>query len=317
MLNLKPLTIKNIKFQSAIIQGPLAGYSCAAFRELVWQYSSPAFCYTEMLPANKLCVENGLVNKFTYKSKKEGFLCYQLSGNKPSVLAQATNLAINLGADCIDLNAGCPKPKIRKKGHGTAILDNIENLYLCLEAMRKTTNKPLILKMRIDPTDITKSIDIIHAAHQAGADAIVVHGRSWQDDYSAKCQWEKVALLPKKKPLIINGDLDNIKSIQTALDISEANHIMISRGSMGQPNLINSILNNTALENSLSQSANWLLQHLSMLAQISSKQATFLKSRSIVRYYAKKLNYKDALIITDIIFKAKDLNEIFTSLAKQ
>jgi tRNA-dihydrouridine synthase len=315
MRKLKPIKLKNILFNSPIIQGPLAGYSCSAFRDLIWQYSSPAFCYTEMLPAQQLCNENGLINRFTHKSKYEGFLCYQLSGNNPSILAHATSLAINLGADCIDLNAGCPKKKIRKKGHGSAILEDVELLYKCLVAMRNITNKPIILKMRID-IDIFKSIDVVNAAHQANIDAIVVHGRSWKDDYNINCQWEKVALLPKHKPIIINGDLDNIESINRALEISSTHHIMISRASMGQPNLINSILNNTKIENNLYKSSHWLLQHLTKLEKISNKQLTFLQSRSIVRYYAKKLSNTEAKTLTDIVFKAKDLNEILTSLSK-
>lgn len=315
MHRLKSIKLAGFDFGSSIIQGPLAGYTCSAFRELIWQFSTPAFCYTEMLPARTICLEKGVVNKFTYKSKKEKFLCYQLSGNDPFYLAEAVGFVIKMGADCIDLNAGCPKPKIRKKGHGSALLAHAELLYSCLSAMRQVTKKPLLVKIRIDAdSDDCFNQDVFAAAVSAGVDAIVIHARNWRDDYAKKCCWQQVAKLPKTVPVILNGDLNTMANIEYALAITNCHHVMISRASMGQPNLINNLLSGQIINNDYQQAALWLLQHLNGLRAFNSDNCICLKARSISKYYAKRLSGNDGEKLTNIVFSTNNLHDILNKL---
>jgi len=314
---LQPITIKNINFKSGIIQGPLAGYTNSAFRRLIWSYSSPAFCYTEMLPSKQICLENGLINRYTHKHKSERYLCYQLSGNDPNCLYDAVCLVSSMGADLIDLNLGCPKPKIRKKGHGSALLAYPDLLYKCLLSMRQATKKPLIAKIRIDGKSNEKyNQDVISAIVSAQADAVVIHGRNWQDDYNQKCHWDQVGEITNNItiPVIINGDLIDKDNIAKALAITKTNHIMISRGTMGQPDLINNIMQKKPIIANNKQRIKWLIQHLTWLLEIENKHLVTLQARSISKYYLKHIDENLALSLKSFIMQSKNIDNIIQKL---
>ena len=108
-----------IKFTKKIVQAPLAGYSCAPFRKLAWQWGRPDFCCTEMLSAKHIYSGVPQKRRYSYKDPAEGPLCVQLGGNDSDALAFAAEKVSEWGADLIDLNCGCPMPKIRKKAHGS------------------------------------------------------------------------------------------------------------------------------------------------------------------------------------------------------
>lgn len=99
--------------QPILIQAPLAGVSAAPFRELIWQFGGAAYCVTEMISAKTLLAHAS--KRFLYKAPTEGLLCFQLSGNDPDELKQAAIIAVNAGANLIDLNCGCPSPKSVEK----------------------------------------------------------------------------------------------------------------------------------------------------------------------------------------------------------
>src|SRR5258707_100366 len=107
--------IGSLAFKHNLVQGPLAGYSCAPFRKLFYQFTAPAYCVTQMISANDLVRNKNFRSRYVWRDPVEERLCYQLSGNCPTTLRAATAIATDLGADLIDLNCGCPKPKIRKK----------------------------------------------------------------------------------------------------------------------------------------------------------------------------------------------------------
>lgn len=320
---LAPLMLRGVDFKSGLVQGPLAGYSCAPFRRLIWQHSQPAFCYTEMLPAKQICIEHGAFNRHTWRHPDEVKLCYQLSGCDPKALAEATAIVVGMGADCIDLNVGCPKPKIRKKRHGSALLAYPELLYECLSAMRSATQLPLLAKIRIDGgSNERHNLLVAQAVMSAGVDALVIHARNWREDYSVPCSWDQIALFKascRGIPLILNGDISGPHSLHALLQKTGCAHAMVARGSMGRPDWIHYL--SGSLEGELGalgleQSVLWLKQHLEDLSQLESCETTRLQARSIVSYYAKHLSAESAHHLVQIVRGSSDFKSLILKFNK-
>ena len=112
---LKSLQLGSLSLPTNLIQGPLAGYSCAPFRKLIHEFGGVGYATTEMLSAYELAHDVEQPLRYTYRDPGEGLLCYQISGNNCSDLSYATEKVVKSGADLVDLNCGCPQRKIRKK----------------------------------------------------------------------------------------------------------------------------------------------------------------------------------------------------------
>src|SRR5579885_1783842 len=164
---IKPLTLGNRTFPVNIIQGPLAGVSCAPFRALTWRYSKPAFSCTEMISCKTLIHQSEYSQqRFIAKDPDEGPVCFQLSGNHPVELAEATKIVTDHGADLIDLNCGCPVKKIRSRGAGSSLLSDATLLYKMICAMKASTHLPVSVKIRVQGGSDEKFNSDIAAAVQ-------------------------------------------------------------------------------------------------------------------------------------------------------
>ncbi len=113
----QPFQIGNLLLANRLIQGPLAGYSCSAMRELVYQFMPPGYCVSEMLSAQNLLQRAGHRNRYTHRAAKEKTLCYQISGTSLQAMVTAASHLEAVGADLIDINCGCPRK--RTPGHFT------------------------------------------------------------------------------------------------------------------------------------------------------------------------------------------------------
>ena len=217
---IKPLTLGNTTFPVNLIQGPLAGISCAPFRSLTWRYSRPAFSCTEMISC-KTIIHQPLQAKQRYISKDpaEGPVCFQLSGTDPVELAEAVKRVTAHGADLIDLNCGCPVKKIRSRGAGSKLLTNPTALYQLIRAMKENTHVPVSIKIRVDGGDEKFNHEVAAVVSDAGADFLIVHGRHWTEHYETPCRYDAIAHFVQavKIPVIGNGDVACVESLQRML----------------------------------------------------------------------------------------------------
>src|SRR5438046_2990689 len=177
---LTDLKLGNKTFPHNIIQGPLAGVSCAPFRLLTWLYSKPAFSCTEMISCKTILHQAKLSQRFLQRHPAEGPVCFQLAANNPKELAEATKRVTDLGADLIDLNCGCPVRKIRQKGSGSSLLSDSTKLFRLIRAMKENTHVPVSIKIRVDGgSGENFNQEIAQVVSEAGTDFLVVHGRHW------------------------------------------------------------------------------------------------------------------------------------------
>ncbi|MCW8470313.1 tRNA-dihydrouridine synthase family protein [Fluoribacter gormanii] len=283
------LKIGSLTLSNRLIQGPLAGYSCAPFRTLFNHYRAPAYCVTEMSSATDILHKHTANSRYIYRDPQEQILAYQIAGSEPSILAQAAQRLQQNGADIIDINCGCPKPKIRKKGAGSALLEEPEHLVRLVKEVRAAIIIPLTIKIRIqgDARDVLLAKKI----EEAGADALIVHGRRWIDDYDVGSDLQQIAKIKQSIaiPVIANGDINDIHSLHRAIELSDCDAYMISRGGSGKPWLYQELLEQQGATISLAEKISLFMTHLQGLAALEDEYKAVLQSKSLVRYYFGKL----------------------------
>ncbi|WP_419419672.1 tRNA dihydrouridine synthase [Legionella sp. D16C41] len=281
-----PFFLKSLKLPNRLIQGPLAGYSCAPFRKLFSLFKAPAYCVSEMLSAYDVLHKHTSNDRYLYRATEETTLCYQIAGNDPYTMAAAARKLELLGANIIDINCGCPKPKIRKKGAGSILLEQPEQLIRIVTAVRTAIAIPLTVKIRLQENS-AKDIELVEKIAKTGADAIIIHGRRWFDNYDVPCNLKRISLIKKTIdiPIIVNGDLKDGQTTLNALATTGCDAFMISRAGTGNPELFQEILSNKSINLDKQQLIALFLYHLNGLANLENEYKAVLQSRSLMRYY--------------------------------
>lgn len=300
---LQPLKLGNKTFPVNIIQGPLAGVSCAPFRRLVWRYSQPAFACTEMISCKTLIHQPALAHqRYMAKDPAEGPVCFQLSGNDPVELAQAVRIATENGADLIDLNCGCPVKKIRSKGAGSSLLTNASQLSTLIKAMKDNTHVPVSVKIRVESEKEKFNRDVASAVSDAGADFLIVHGRHWSEHYETVCRYDDIEFFVSemKIPVIGNGDIACIDSLKKMFATGCAG-VMLARSGVGQPWLIGKLIaevrNEVFQMPDLDKIGEIFFEHVSALAKLlNSEKFAVIQARKFAKYYARNMPWKDEFV---------------------
>jgi len=287
--------IGSLTLPHRLIQGPLAGYSCAPFRILFNQFTPPAYCVSEMSSARDILFKHHHQSRYLYRDPQELRLAYQISGTEKEILADAALFLQEHGADLIDINCGCPKTKIRKKGAGSALLETPEQLTAIIQQVRKAITIPLTVKIRIQGNEHDRSL--AQQIADAGADALIVHGRRWQDDYDVACDLQQIAKIKHALtiPVIANGDIRDEKDLKRAVNETGCDAYMIGRGGSGRPWLYQELLQQQKLDIDKSCKIKLFMHHLHELAQLEDEYKAVLQSKSLVRYYFRHHLAKEKL----------------------
>lgn len=291
---INPLRIGNQIYPVNLIQGPLAGISCSPFRRLAWQYSQPAFCYTEMISCKTIISQHKSNKRLTHIDPHEGPVCFQLTAKHLQELGEAVKIVTQLGANLIDLNCGCPVNKIRSRGEGSAHLMKPDKLYRLLIAMKQNTHLPVSIKIRVQgsSTDQFHS-DIIKVVKDTGVDFITVHGRHWTEHYETPCNYNDIQFFVNELniPVIGNGDVACVESLKKMLATGCAG-VMIGRAGVGKPWLIRKLIAEIKQEQfkmpSAAEIGDMLIEHVKRLIMISeSEKQAILQARKFAKYYAR------------------------------
>lgn len=295
-----PLRLGKRQFATNMIQGPLAGISTAPFRRLIWQYSQPAFSFTEMISCKTLLYSpKHLSERFTYKAKEEGALAFQLSSSEPLELGEAVKRVTDLGADVINLNCGCPVKKIRRKGAGSRLLAKPIELSRLICSMKVNTHLPVSIKIRVDGNSHEHfNPEIIKVVNDSGLDFIIVHGRHWTEGYDVSCRYEEIRdfVDQLKIPVIGNGDVACRISLGKMFATGCAG-VMIGRAGMGQPWLIDKLIHEIRGEPfippALSAIGQLFIEHILHLARLLRNETfALMNARKFAKYYAREMTNK-------------------------
>ena len=238
-----------LKIGKEIIPGnvflaPMAGITDLAFRLMCKKHGAD-MVYTEMINAKAVCYEDKNTFEMLSVKHEEMPVAVQIFGNEPEYMARAAKILTDLGIfKLIDINMGCPAPKVIKNGDGSALMKNIKLASSVMECVKNATDLPVTVKFRKGWDDESVNAPEFALAMQAsGADAITVHGRTRQQYYSGKADWEIIRQIKQMVdiPVIANGDIFSKEDAKAILEHTKADGIMVARGAQGKPFIFDQI----------------------------------------------------------------------------
>jgi tRNA-dihydrouridine synthase B len=238
---------KKLDFSKPVIAlAPLAGYTDLPFRSVVKNFGVD-YTVSEMISSNALAYNSEKTKKMLIKSQNEDPYFVQLAGNKEEIVRLAVEKLNEIeGIDGIDLNCGCPAPKVFNHGSGSNLLGDLSRLQKILKTIKKYSNKQYTTaKVRIG-VDEKIPVDIAKAVEDCGVDFIAVHGRTKKGAYKAPVDYDAIAAIKEavKIPVIANGDITDLAKAKYVLEHTRADGVMIGRGAVGKPWIFHQIANN-------------------------------------------------------------------------
>lgn len=238
------LRIAGLELKNKVFTAPMAGITGRAFREILKQQGT-SLAFGEMISAQALIYNNPRTYELLCLEGEEHPVAVQLFGSSPQMIAEAALIVQSLGADLIDINMGCPTPKIIRNGEGCALMLKPELAATIVAQTVKTVNVPLTVKMRTGwDAENLNCVDLAQRLEAAGAAAITIHGRNCRQLYNGKADWRMIANVKKALsiPVIGNGDISNPRDAALMLDITDCDAVMVGRGMLGNPWLIADIV---------------------------------------------------------------------------
>ena len=226
-----------LDFKSRVFLAPMAGITDLPMRRLV-SSCGEGVMVSEMVAINALSRRNPKTYKIADVRNEHYPVVVQLVGSDPALFADAAKLVSELGAHSLDINMGCPVPKVVNNGEGSALLKNPDLIVKIVKSISSAIQKPLTVKVRIgfenEPVDI---VEIAKRVEDAGAAAIAVHGRTRQQYYSGIADWETIARVKEAVsiPVIGNGDVDSPKKAEKLFRQTGCDAVMIGRAVEGNP----------------------------------------------------------------------------------
>ena len=230
--------MKKLDFsQPLVVLAPLAGYTDLPFRSVAKKFGAD-LTISEMISSNALVYKSEKTLKMIEKSPSEDPYFVQIAGNKPELVRDAVLLLNEIdGIDGIDLNCGCPAPKVFNHGSGSNLLGDLNKLEEILSTVKKYSNKQYTTaKVRIGVNDKIP-VDIGKAVEACGADFVSVHGRTRAGKYKAPVDYDAIKAMKEaiSIPVIANGDIKDYKKAKEVLEYTKADGVMIGRGAIGKP----------------------------------------------------------------------------------
>ncbi len=241
---LKPLKIGNVTLENNILLAPMAGITDRAFRKVCKYYGAGLVC-TEMVSSKGLYYNDEKTKLILNTEGEKRPISMQIFGSDVETMGYAANYVSKI-ADIVDINMGCPAPKVVKNGDGSKLLLNLELVKDIVREVVKNATVPVTVKIRKGwDEDNIVAVEAAKVIEQAGASAITIHGRTRQEFYTGKADWDIIKKVKENVsiPVIGNGD---IKTKEDALEIFEKTNvdgIMIGRASLGNPWIFEEIIN--------------------------------------------------------------------------
>lgn len=292
------LKIGNVVLDNNLILAPMAGVSNSAFREIVRKHGA-GLTYSEMVSDKGILFDNAKTISLLYSRKEEHPYAQQIFGADIESLVKAAKY-VNDNTDCdiIDINMGCPVPKVSSRAQaGAALLKDPNKIYEVIKAAKRVITKPLTIKIRSgwDGNSIN-AVEVAKIAEKAKVDTIIIHGRTRKQMYSGSVDLEIIKKVKEAVniPVIGNGDIIDGPTAKRMLDYTKVDGIMIGRAALGNPWIFNEInhylkTGETLDRPTLEEIKNVLIEHYEKLIKIKGEHLANLEIRSIGTHYFKGL----------------------------
>ena len=229
--------IGNVEMENPFVLAPMAGVTDLPFRRLCKEQGAGLICM-EMVSAKAISFHNKYTEALMEIAPEEHPVSMQLFGSEPELMAEVARSIEERPFDILDINMGCPVPKVVNNGEGSALLKDPEKIVRIVKAVSSAISKPVTVKLRIGfenvPVDI---VDIARRIEDAGAKAIAIHGRTRQQYYSGKADWDTIRRVKEAVsiPVIGNGDVDSPMKAEAMIRETGCDAVMVGRAVRGNP----------------------------------------------------------------------------------
>ena len=231
------LKIGDLELGQGLILAPMAGITDLSFRRIA-KILGADLVTSEMVSAEGIVRQSGATRSLLHSHPEEKPLAIQLFGADPSVMAEAAIIVAAEGADIIDLNMGCPVPKVLRQGAGAHLIRQPNKVAQIVDSVRRVVSIPLTVKTRSGWSKSQINIlEVARVAEDTGADAITIHPRTARQGFSGKADWYLIAKVRQVVtiPIIGNGDVTRPGQVEEMKQLTGCNGVMIGRGAMGNP----------------------------------------------------------------------------------
>lgn len=311
------MKIGNIELAGKVILAPMAGVCNSAFRSICKEMGAALVC-AEMVSDKGMVYNSKKTKDMLYFEESERPISQQIFGSDKETFVKAAKMVYEImHPDIIDINMGCPVPKVAVRSQaGSALLKDPQKIYEIVSAVVNTVPVPVTVKIRSGwDNNSINAVEVAKTVEAAGASAITVHGRTRSQLYSGKVDLDIIKKVKENVsiPVIGNGDIIDIESAKKMLEYTKCDAIMIGRGALGNPWLIKEI--DTYLKTgkiidkpSYKEKIDMCHKHLAYLLKIKNEHIAVLEMRSHIAWYVKGLPYQKE--VKSLIFKAQTKEEI-------
>jgi putative TIM-barrel protein, nifR3 family len=288
------MKIGNVELENPFFLAPLAGITDSPFRRICREQGA-ALVFSEMISGKGLYYNDKATERLLGIHEEEKPAAYQIFGSEPEVITFTAKKLADRDNCILDINMGCPVPKVVRNGEGSALLKNPELVSAVVKAAVEDAGKPVTAKIRIGwDTNSINAVEIAKVIEAAGASAISVHGRTREQFYSGKADWNVIRQVKKAVsiPIIGNGDVFSAKDAVRLMEESDCDFVMIARGALGNPWIFREALSlwkgrNVSDPPEITEKIDMLLKHFDFVLAEKGEYVAVREMRKHAGWYLK------------------------------
>ncbi len=296
------MKIGNVEINGYACLAPMAGVTDRAFRELCAGFGA-AYVMGEMVSSKGLVYKSEKSRELLVLSDAERPAAVQLFGNEPDTMADAARIALEYKPDIIDINMGCPAPKIAMNGCGSALMKDPELCGRIVRAVKDVSDVPVTVKIRKGwDKNSVNAVEVAQICEASGADAIAVHGRTREQQYMPSADWDIIKQVKRavNVPVIGNGDVTSAELAAKMMEQTGCDLVMIGRGALGNPWIFREISmlighDRPSLPVSAAERITVLLRHVSKMCEYKGEASAMREARKHAAWYLKGIKGAAAL----------------------
>lgn len=315
------MKIGNKELDKNVFLAPMAGVTDRAFRKICREYGC-GLMYTEMISSKGLHYKDKKTSSLMKIEAEEQPTAVQIFGSDPEIMKETAEEAEQFGAFLIDINMGCPAPKIVNNGDGSALMKNLTLAGKVIESVAGAVNVPVTVKFRKGwDDDSINAAELAHVAECSGAAAICIHGRTRMQFYSGEADWDIIKEIKNTVsiPVIGNGDIFKAEDAVNMFEYTGCDAVMVARGAQGNPFLFRQI--NELSENwsnsffpTVSEKIDCAIKHSRLLCEYKGENRGIKEARKHMAWYLKGIPGNSG--VKNELFKALSLDEMTEILEK-